>query len=445
MTMNMTPITQAQIMAARQMERKMRKPAHPFYCHTQPFQIMPFFIAPVLAGETMKNLSLQARVVTDPILNPIIGWWQEYYFFYVKLTDLQEDVATEMPKMLIDPAWAGLATVTAAAGGTVASKPHFYGSGGVGQINWVELCRRVCVRHYFRDEKDDYTAFTIGGHPVAQFNMKNVLDSVENASDVLGSTMDVDVEGPDANTTIQASEVMKALEQYNALYLANMVDMTFDQYLAAFGIKQPSSAIVRPELVRYVRDWQYPSNTIDPTNGTPRSAVSWSISERADKARLFSEPGFLFGLSVTRPKVYLRNQTGSFTSSMNDLRTWLPPWLMKSAQSSFKAVVDNVGPLASLTDTAGYVFDVKDLFLYGEQFVNVDMTTVALNDVNSPTPALGNSPRYPNAATDIEDAFFVTPATAKYIKMDGIVNLTIASRDAATDTSPRGGQVLQLL
>lgn len=65
--------------------RVTRKPVHNFNVETRPFQIQPVMIAPVLAGETLNNLLLQSRVVTMPLKNPLIGWWKEYYFFYVKL------------------------------------------------------------------------------------------------------------------------------------------------------------------------------------------------------------------------------------------------------------------------------------------------------------------------------------------------------------------------
>ena len=72
---------------ANRVGRVQRHPKHTFHLFTRPYQIQPFLIAPVLAGETMKNLLLQARVVTDPVQNRLIGWWQEYYFFYVKARD----------------------------------------------------------------------------------------------------------------------------------------------------------------------------------------------------------------------------------------------------------------------------------------------------------------------------------------------------------------------
>ena len=51
--------------------RRPRRPSHPFQVRHEPFQIQPFFIAPVLPGETMKNLLLQSRAVTLPLKNPL--------------------------------------------------------------------------------------------------------------------------------------------------------------------------------------------------------------------------------------------------------------------------------------------------------------------------------------------------------------------------------------
>ena len=142
MTVQMTPFVSSVAKAGRQMQRSMRRPQHPFRLNTRPFAIMPCMIAPVLPGETMKNLKIQARVVTDPLLAATIGWWQEYYFFYVKLTQLQESVAELVPGMLMDPAFSSLGTITTAQGGTTANRHTIY-AGGANMINYVELCRRV--------------------------------------------------------------------------------------------------------------------------------------------------------------------------------------------------------------------------------------------------------------------------------------------------------------
>ena len=73
-----------------QQGRVLRRPQHPFQIRTRPWLLQPFFIAPVLPGETMENCLIQFRSVTDPIKSPLVGWWAEYYLFYVRHRDLQK-------------------------------------------------------------------------------------------------------------------------------------------------------------------------------------------------------------------------------------------------------------------------------------------------------------------------------------------------------------------
>jgi len=57
---------------------------------TKPYQLQPFMIMPVLPGETLQNMMLQSQVWSDPLASGMknIGWWCEYFFFYVKWRDL---------------------------------------------------------------------------------------------------------------------------------------------------------------------------------------------------------------------------------------------------------------------------------------------------------------------------------------------------------------------
>ena len=97
----MASMPKVTIMNAPTTRRVMRHPQHPFQLRTRPYQVASFFIAPVLPGETLKNLLLQARVVSDPVKSPLIGWWAEYYFFYVKHRDL--DGRDDFVAMMLDP------------------------------------------------------------------------------------------------------------------------------------------------------------------------------------------------------------------------------------------------------------------------------------------------------------------------------------------------------
>ena len=71
--------------------RGMRRPQHRFNIKFQPWQLQPLMIAPVLPGETLRQLMLQSQCWSTPLkAGPLknIGWWQEYFFFYVSHRDL---------------------------------------------------------------------------------------------------------------------------------------------------------------------------------------------------------------------------------------------------------------------------------------------------------------------------------------------------------------------
>lgn len=415
------------IMAASvpRMARTTRNPQHPFSVHHKPWQITPFFIAPVLPGETLKNLMWSARVITDPILNPITGWWCEYYYFYVKHRDLV-DISEDLQAMMLDPEWDD-DPVDA----SVAVPLHYFHGAGIDW--WDHILKRLCAGDanvtYFRNTGEAWDAATLDGLPLARVSGDNVWDSLMPAADVTSADVDVDI---NADMTITASEVDEALRTWQMLHSQGLTDMTYEDYLATFGTRLKRSEEHVPELVRFVRRWAYPSNTIDPATGAPSSAVSWSVQERADKDRFFKEPGFLVGVTVVRPKVYLANQAGTTTAAMNSLFAWLPAVLMGDANASMVHQPDTTGILGNVADANGYWFDVKDLFLYGEQFVNHALTSDKANVVSLPAADLARV--YPAAGDPA--ALFVDddPGTAILVRQDGLVSLSIAGRQA--DTSP---------
>lgn len=389
-----------------------RRPVHQFQVRTRPWMIQPFMIAPVLAGETMKNLLLQARVVSDPVQNSLIGWWSEYYFFYVKLTDLT--IKDQMIEILMDPEAEATALLSAAA------LPTYNFNGG---INYTQHCLDVIVDHYFRDEGDAPAA--IEGLPVASAKSGSGVtawfDSLKNDGDM-----------PDGGLVTDGSDTISDLERkqqiFEQLRQAGMTGMTWEDYLTTFGVrKKDAERVGVPELIRYIREWTYPANTIDPSNGTPRSALSWSIRERGDKDRFFKEPGFVVGVYVARPKVYFGAQTGSAAHALQSAFSWLPATMQEEASASLVKFGEGSGPFPALTDDGGYWADLRDLFLYGDQFVNFAMTATDDNSVALPTPS-GNK-RYP-VLTDMQSLFVDNgvAGTKQYVRQDGVATLTILGR-----------------
>lgn len=400
--------------------RKLRNPQHRFYLEHKPFQIQPFLIAPVIPGETMKNALMQSRVVTDPINNKLIGWWIEYYFFYVKHRDL--NLREDFTEMMLDlnKDMSGFKHVGAD------HKHDAY----LGSMAWSAYCLERVVETYFRDEGVAADAYQIGTHPAASVNMQNWLDSVA-LNDAYALEDPELVVGED--DTVTGSEVDALLQNWQFQRAHNMTDMSYEDWLATYGIRKPAVELHRPELLRYIREWSYPANTVVPDSGAVSSAVSWSISDRLDKDRFFSEPGFIYGVTLARPKVYMSNVDGAAVGLLDNALTWLPALMRDDPWTSMKKQGPADGPLATVvTDTDGYWVDVKDLFLYGDDFINVARSGEGLNMVALPSADLQNKD-YPSES-DVNSLFVAETDAGRQVRQDGVVRLSILGTQ--TDTTP---------
>jgi len=421
MSQVVSPVVAAE--ASKKTKRVTRSPQHTFSLKTKPFAIQPFMIAPMLAGETLVKLNLQARVITDPVLNPITGWWKEYYFFHVKMSQLPNFEAIKT--MLLDPS-----DTTLEANDTASAFRYHNGQ----DIDFLADAYQVIVDKYFRAQSDigNVSNFTLGQAPAA-INMQNWTESLFAEEELPDLTVD---QTPTADISI---------EQLNALYetwltmtQASLTNMTYEDYLATFGVNSNADAENRPELIRYFREWSYPTNTVNPSDildgsdevvvpaGQPTSAVSWAINGSADKKRFADEPGFIVGVTVTRPKVYFENQLQTAVSMLTRARYWMPMTDMNNPMMSIRKYAQATGPLSGEFTTRDYTVDVRDLFVYGDQFVNHAPTQSA----DFPAVALPKSDalasvksKYPVEA-DV-DALFVDPTTFHNVREDGIVSLTI--------------------
>lgn len=412
--------------AVKQTGRINRNPSHDFYLRTLPWGIQPFMIAPVLPGETLKNLLLQAKVVSDPVKAPLIGWHCEYYFFYCKLRDL--DIRDQLVEMLMDPGY----DITPILGGF---SENLRQQGG--QIPYLKLCLDRIVAEYFRDEGDNPANLITdadGGVPVATFATRETfLQSAKLQSAI--PERDDTLPGADAHPVDVIPGFEAHYAQWQHMRALKIVDATFDDWLKQFGVSVPKAERIedhKPELIRYIKDWAYPSNTVDPATGIPNSALSWNIAERADKDRFFKEPGFIVGVTVQRPKVYLGHVHSVAANMLDNAYAWLPAVMGNDPYTSLKRFEPTKGPLGhpdvAKRPSEAYWVDLRDLFLYGDQFSNKWIDTVQddINVVKRPTPGLER--RY---ATTAEAKSLFKFADRQAIRQDGVCNLTIlgAQRD----------------
>ena len=412
--------------------RKLRSPAHKFSVRAKPFEICPFLIAPVLPGETMTNALLQARVVSDPIAHPLIGWHYETMLFYVSIPSIAEYAQDPaFIQLFVDP--------TADISGYLVGAddaPNYMFKGG---MNWVDHCLTLVVENFFRDEKDIGTLSPLDQYPAAYADLdRNVFQSAKEES---ATGDDLELPGVDELEDLDIlAGYTTHYAQWEIMRDMGLTNVTFEDYIRSHGVSVADGDVSggysdlvpeenaqtlkhKPELLRFTRDWTYPTNHVDPTNGTPTSAVSWSVKERADKHRFFKYPGFIFGVSVARPKLYLGNQKGAAVGLLQSALDWLPAVLEGHPYTSLKENLDSATDGIIRTQDEDYWLDLKDLFLYGDQFVNYSLGgyAPALPAVNAPCP------KFLTEAM-VDALFATTDGTKSYIRQDGVCNFNILSR-----------------
>lgn len=408
------------------MARRMRRPKHRFNVTTRPFGIYPFCIAPVLPRETLQYLNIQSRVVTDPTVSRVIGWYKEYYFFYVKIRDLiavdgGTDFATPFTSMVLDPA----NTMSSVETNTDIASHMFAPPGAVAGLDWVGQCLRRVTSCYFREQDEGTTqltgeyAFDSGNIPKAKIVDTDMWDSYGLASEI-----------PTAALTGNAEDLNDVEQKWRAWMLArsqHLTDMTFEDYLATFGVKLPGHGKDKPELIGRVKEWQYPSNTVEPTTGVPTSAVSWSIADRLSKNIFFAEPGFVFGVTIVRPKVYRASQATAAVSVLRDAYAWMPA-LLKDDPSSSLVYQANAAAGDIINVGAEHVFDRRDLFVHGDQFLyNADPVLDVEGESHSMGVIDGSRYGWQYVTTANINKLFAdrTPGEKIYCREDGVVQLGI--------------------
>lgn len=389
-------------------DRFTRRPKHNFYVEPHIWEIQPVLLAPVLPGETLKRLTIQSRCVTPPLKSKTVGWWLEYYIFYVPFRLMPD--AANLIAMFVDPS----ATLSA----TAAAAHRYYDGRG---YDFTTQCLQVVTQEWFRREGETWSGFTIrANRPAASIGMDSLADSL------IDSTVLVDGGALSGNLddVTRAKMVLEYRRQLREMG-AGGSSMDYEEVLSTYGASlRRAKERDRPELIRYIRDWTYPTNTVEPTTGVPTTAASWGISDRADKRRAFTEPGFIFGVQCIRPKIYFANQTGIGSSMLDRAQRWLPPGMDATGMERSLAEFTNAqGPFGKSAGgfTNGYWLDVRDLFNYGDQYIDYGTATNA-NAVALPTTA--QVWRY--GTQTIANTMLVTADTLSQV--DGNVQLEIATK-----------------
>lgn len=413
-------------------ERTGRRPQNPYNVRTKPFQIQPVMFHPVLPGETLKAMLIQAQIWSDP-LNVALkntGWWCEYNVFYVKHRDLPgyEQSVDGLGKDLVDM----FVSNEALTGQEVAAVPWTYTP--IGGIDFVKPALERVVEEYFRDEGETASAFNIDGVPICQIygrGRSDVLDKLTPEAEYADHRQELDADGD--GTIYVGDEMNRAFNEWAAAHDAGLIDMTYEDWMKTYGggaggsVEPDRVDYHRPEDIAYARQFTYPTNTVEPTTGVPAVAVGWRAQHNLRKSFRFDEPGWILVTQTVRPKVYLKNQVGSFASMMQTRDSWLPAVLNAETTAGHLLIPEETGPLGTtFGDTAGgYMVNIRDLLLYGEQFVNYAPDGAGFVTL----PTVDAQRRYADATQAM--ALFSDTTNGRF-RADGMVSLTIMGRQRET-------------
>lgn len=389
--------------------RAKRNPTHSFRVQQRPYEIQPVAIAPVLAGDSLRQARFEGRVLTQPVADPVTGWWSEMYLFYVRIGDMDEADAIRTFLLSSDehPSQASLVTATNAW--------TYHTTGGP---DWLAMAMKPIIKQYFRNEADSWNTHLLDGIPIAGLSQRTWLDTTWATADLPAGIADEDYEG--------------RWEAYEDLRRQNLITMDFPEWLRSQGVKVPDQLVEgteyhrKPELLRYVRQFAYPQNTVDPSDGGVAAAASWVISERCDKRIFCDQPGFLVLVSVVRPKVYRADQIGHGSSLLHNGRAWHSAVQTDAPQETLvtRETTTSTGPVDT---TVNYTVDTNGLLTLGDQFLRgTGLPTVAV-------PSGASLALYPDE-TSIDGLF--SNALNNYVDVDGTITFSITGK-RMLDVTPR--------
>lgn len=408
-------------------KRRTRSPKHTFNLKFKPYEICPAGILPVLPGETLDSALVQFRAVTDPMLHRLIGGHMEMHFFYVKHRGLAaDDPDGVLQAMMLDPS-TDASTMKAAAN----SAPYYTFKSG---MKFVQMCHRAVISAFFRDEGEAWDVATIENYPAAQIEQEGWYHSLKEES---AGADDAELPGIDEQEELDILPGFSTqYTQWELMRDNGMTDLTYEDYIKSYGVSVPKAesdndadgnGVIdkhEPELIRSFRQFSYPSNVIDPSNGAARSALYWDKAFSADKKRFFKEPGFVYAVAIMRPKLYLGNQKGAAVGMLNDAFSWLPAVLNGMGYTSVKENLDSLTDGILQNQDEDYWVDLADLFNHGDQFVNHAMTPAANHGIALPS---ANNAGRKYVTDSMMESLFVTAGT-DYVYADGAIHANILTR-----------------
>lgn len=409
--------------APTRQERVTRSPSTPFSLIWKPWQIQPCGLFPVLPGETLTSMMLQMQFWTDPLVAKLKStpWVFEYFAFYVKFRDLPgwESSADGLGRDLIQmiESAESLAANADADGNAATYCPP----GGVDFC--LEALKRI-TECYFREDGQAYSAAEVDAIPLAHAHFGKRRDVLDRLS--TSAAEDRRVATPSYIGGLQLQAYMDYAAQRNST-AAELLSMDYEDIVRSAGGRPVVRDVDRddlhvPELLAYSRHFDYPVNSVEPSTGVPAVAFGHRLRQQMKKAYRFPEFGWIVPICLIRPKVFWKNQQGSFASMMLDRGNWFLSNDDPNSDTHWLTIDDATGPLKATMDAGNldYTVDLRSLMWNGEQFLNY--APAAASDAVVTLPEADTDRDYPTS-TDVMAVF--TDTTNGRVRANGVVDISV--------------------
>lgn len=231
----------------------------------------------------------------------------------------------------------------------------------------------------------------------------------------------------DASGTLTLDDLQLAYQEWAGQKDGTELDMDYEDWTRAMGGKVQARDDERedqhlPEELMGIREYTHMNNVVEPSTGVPAVAGGFRWKKGSRKMFRFNELGWLLGVVCFRPKMLLLNQQGLYAGMMQSRDNWFPPNMDPRSWQPHLLIDDATGPLKAVMDTGNvdYYVNLRDLFKYGEQFVNY-----APAQASSPFATVPNASggRFYPTSTDVMSVF--TDTTNGRIRASGVLSCGI--------------------
>lgn len=235
----------------------------------------------IAPGESLKTYTGRFRLQSSPIDTPLLGAYFDLWAFYCPM----RIAWAEWPEFIM--------------GGTSAAMPT-----ALGNRAWFEDPAKTVPVLFGNSIQAILDEYLMPGDTVAA-RMPPPDFTGEFFTRVWPEKDSVTVPIDVTSETFSLDDLEEAQAQARYRKRVDAMTASYEDYLAAHGVRVDDLVLVTPELLGSRRTWLWPSKAIDTTTGLTSQSYFLDVEFRLGRPRYFAEHGYFIVLGALRPKVLM--------------------------------------------------------------------------------------------------------------------------------------------